>query len=372
MSPGFSSAAAVRRCLSRCPRPRQHGLPRRRCRVQPHVRQALGGHRRRRRPLLAPGPQGRRRQRPGRVWSGRWTYRGEGAPEAESGEDLPRAKGVVTPDANGDKAVDWQDGAVAFRTIGIEAPEVRGHREPGRRPHPVQLRQPGHPPLPAHLRHVNRISLATDGLGRLAVLKGYGSEGHDSAHHDSAHPDSAHPDYGGNQQAGRRPEGPQRAAEGRQEVGRHLRRPRQRHRGLPRGERVRRGARRHNRPGLELAEPELLPRSPAAATATTTPTGAAPASTAEADRTGGGRHPDPVPSLCHSGVRAYPSPVPPRRGARTAVCPTALNGFVGARQRNSPMSWRMGCIAPGFCQEPPGNGAGDCSESTAGFPRSAS
>lgn len=86
----------------------------------------------------------------------------------------------------------------------------------------------------------------------------------------------------------------------------------------------------------------------------------------------GGRHPDPVPSLCHSGVRAYPSPVPPRRGARTAVCPTALNGFVGARQRNSPMSWRMGCIAPGFCQEPPGNGAGDCSESTAGFPRSAS
>ncbi len=38
------------------------------------------------------------------------------------------------------------------------------------------------------LDDVKRIALATDGLGQLAILKGYGAEGHDSAH----------PDYGGN------------------------------------------------------------------------------------------------------------------------------------------------------------------------------
>ncbi|MFD9503873.1 endo-alpha-N-acetylgalactosaminidase family protein [Streptomyces sp. NPDC060035] len=122
------------------------------------------------------------------VWSGQWTYRGDGAPKPESGADLPWAKVVVTPDANGDKTVNWQDGAVAFRSIGIEAP---GSEDTANRviTHiPFNFASQATHPFLRTLDDVKRVSLATDGLSQLAVLKGYGSEGHDSAH----------PDYGGN------------------------------------------------------------------------------------------------------------------------------------------------------------------------------
>ncbi|MFF0427529.1 endo-alpha-N-acetylgalactosaminidase family protein [Streptomyces sp. NPDC004520] len=122
------------------------------------------------------------------VWSGQWTYRGAGAPQPETGDDLPWAKVVVTPDANADGAVDWQDGAVAFRTIGIKAPG--SDRTPDRVVAHIPFNfasQATHPFLRT-LDDVKRISLSTDGLGQFALLKGYGSEGHDSAH----------PDYGGN------------------------------------------------------------------------------------------------------------------------------------------------------------------------------
>lgn len=122
------------------------------------------------------------------VWSGQWTYRGEGAPKPESGDGLPWAKVVVTPDANGDKTVDWQDGAVAVRSIGVvpqggedTADRVVTHI-------PFNFASQATHPFLRTLDDVKRISLATDGLGQLALLKGYASEGHDSAH----------PDYGGN------------------------------------------------------------------------------------------------------------------------------------------------------------------------------
>ncbi|MEE1789905.1 endo-alpha-N-acetylgalactosaminidase family protein [Streptomyces sp. BE308] len=122
------------------------------------------------------------------VWSGQWTYRGEGAPKPESGADLPWAKVVVTPDANGDRTVDWQDGAIAFRGIGIAAPG--GEDTPDRviTHIPFNFASQATHPFLRTLDDVKRISQATDGLGQLALLKGYGSEGHDSAH----------PDYGGN------------------------------------------------------------------------------------------------------------------------------------------------------------------------------
>ncbi|MFF0472996.1 endo-alpha-N-acetylgalactosaminidase family protein [Streptomyces sp. NPDC004284] len=122
------------------------------------------------------------------VWSGQWTYRGAGAPQPETGDDLPWAKVVVTPDANADGAVDWQDGAVAFRAIGIKAPG--SDRTPDRVVAHIPFNfasQATHPFLRT-LDDVKRISLSTDGLGQFALLKGYASEGHDSAH----------PDYGGN------------------------------------------------------------------------------------------------------------------------------------------------------------------------------
>ncbi|MFM9366574.1 endo-alpha-N-acetylgalactosaminidase family protein [Streptomyces sp. Da 82-17] len=121
------------------------------------------------------------------VWSGQWTYRGEGAPDVGK-DDLPWAKVVVTPDANGDGAVDWQDGAVAFRKIAVQAPG--GEQTPDRviTHIPFNFASQATHPFLRTLDDVKRISLATDGLGQLALLKGYGSEGHDSAH----------PDYGGN------------------------------------------------------------------------------------------------------------------------------------------------------------------------------
>lgn len=122
------------------------------------------------------------------VRSGQWTYRGAGAAKPETGNNLPWAKVVVTPDANGDKTVDWQDGAVAFRTIGIEP--KGGNETPDRviTHIPFNFASQATHPFLRTLDDVKRISLATDGLGQLALLKGYQSEGHDSAH----------PDYGGN------------------------------------------------------------------------------------------------------------------------------------------------------------------------------
>ncbi|MFF9588112.1 endo-alpha-N-acetylgalactosaminidase family protein [Streptomyces sp. NPDC014646] len=128
------------------------------------------------------------------VWSGQWTYRGEGAPKPESGDDLPWAKVVVTPDVNGDRRVDWQDGAIAFRTIGITAPGSEDTPDRVITHIPFNFASQATHPFLRTLDDVKRISLATDGLGQLAVLKGYASEGHDSAH----------PDYGGdyNERAG--------------------------------------------------------------------------------------------------------------------------------------------------------------------------
>ncbi|MGW6566856.1 endo-alpha-N-acetylgalactosaminidase family protein [Streptomyces sp. NPDC054975] len=122
------------------------------------------------------------------VWSGQWTYRGAGAPAPESGANLPWAKVVVTPDANADGRTDWQDGALAFPTIGIKAPG--SDETPDRVIAHIPFNFASHAthPFLRTLDDVKRISLATDGLGQFALLKGYGSEGHDSAH----------PDYGGN------------------------------------------------------------------------------------------------------------------------------------------------------------------------------
>ncbi|MFE6892419.1 endo-alpha-N-acetylgalactosaminidase family protein [Streptomyces sp. NPDC057694] len=122
------------------------------------------------------------------VWSGQWTYRGAGSPTHATGKDLPWAKVVVTPDANGDSAVDWQDGAVAFRSIGIEPQGGEDTADRVITHIPFNFASQAQHPFLRTLDDVKRISLATDDLGQFALLKGYASEGHDSAH----------PDYGGN------------------------------------------------------------------------------------------------------------------------------------------------------------------------------
>ncbi|MFE0134203.1 endo-alpha-N-acetylgalactosaminidase family protein [Streptomyces sp. NPDC059037] len=123
------------------------------------------------------------------VWSGQWVNRGAGAAEPAKGDDLPWAKVVVTPDANGDKRVDWQDGAVAFRdTIAIRPKGGEGTPDRVISHIPFNFGSQAQHPFLRTLDDVKRVSLATDGLGQQAILKGYASEGHDSAH----------PDYGGN------------------------------------------------------------------------------------------------------------------------------------------------------------------------------
>ncbi|MCQ4208918.1 endo-alpha-N-acetylgalactosaminidase family protein [Streptomyces longispororuber] len=122
------------------------------------------------------------------VWSGQWTYRGAGAPAPATGKDLPWAKVVVTPDANGDGTVDWQDGAVAFRSIGVRAKGSEATADRVVTHIPFNFASQAQHPFLRTLDDVKRIGLATDDLGQFALLKGYASEGHDSAH----------PDYGGN------------------------------------------------------------------------------------------------------------------------------------------------------------------------------
>ncbi|MBB3732270.1 endo-alpha-N-acetylgalactosaminidase family protein [Nonomuraea dietziae] len=119
------------------------------------------------------------------VWSGQWTYRGEGAPFTS---ELPWAKVVITPDANGDGLVDWQDGAIAFRGIGVKALGADQTKDRVVTHIPFNFASQATHPFLRTLDDVKRISLATDGLGQFVLLKGYQSEGHDSAH----------PDYGGN------------------------------------------------------------------------------------------------------------------------------------------------------------------------------
>lgn len=119
------------------------------------------------------------------VWSGQWTYRADTSPYTEP---LPWAKVVVTPDANHDKTVDWEDGAVAFRSIMVEPNGGDQVKDRVITHIPFNFASQATHPFLRTLDDVKRISLSTDGLGQMAILKGYASEGHDSGH----------PDYGGN------------------------------------------------------------------------------------------------------------------------------------------------------------------------------
>ncbi|WP_344310621.1 endo-alpha-N-acetylgalactosaminidase family protein [Fodinicola feengrottensis] len=112
-----------------------------------------------------------------------WVYREHNTKKIT---ELPWAKVAVTGDRNGDHVVDWQDGAIAFRSIMVNAPgstDVKDRVVPYISYNFASLA--GTPFLKA-LDEVKKVSLVTDGLGQNVLLKGYQSEGHDSAH----------PDYG--------------------------------------------------------------------------------------------------------------------------------------------------------------------------------
>ena len=99
-------------------------------------------------------------------------------------EIMPSAKVVITGDENGDGDIDWQDGAVAFRSImhnpvGCEVvPELVNYRIA------MNFGSMAANPFLMNLDGVKRVYLNTEGLGQGVLLKGYGSEGHDSGHPD--------------------------------------------------------------------------------------------------------------------------------------------------------------------------------------------
>ncbi|MFD5124076.1 endo-alpha-N-acetylgalactosaminidase family protein [Streptomyces sp. NPDC058385] len=120
--------------------------------------------------------------------SGTWTWR----PEPVAGADpkpteLPYAKVVLTGDRNDDGAVDWQDGAMAYREImyrplGADRTKnfVVSNIE-------YNTNSFASHPFTRVLDDIKKGNRLTDGLGQLVQLKGYQAEGHDNAH----------PDYGG-------------------------------------------------------------------------------------------------------------------------------------------------------------------------------
>ncbi|WP_416172009.1 endo-alpha-N-acetylgalactosaminidase family protein, partial [Enterococcus faecium] len=96
--------------------------------------------------------------------------------------ELPSAKVVITNDLNEDEVVDWQDGAIAYRSIMNSAkgsehvPDLVAYRIA------MNFGSQAQNPFLTTLDGIKKISLHTDGLGQSILLKGYGSEGHDSGH----------------------------------------------------------------------------------------------------------------------------------------------------------------------------------------------
>lgn len=97
-------------------------------------------------------------------------------------QELPSAKVVITEDANADNKVDWQDGAIAYRSImnnpqGWEkVKDITAYRIA------MNFGSQAQNPFLMTLDGIKKINLHTDGLGQGVLLKGYGSEGHDSGH----------------------------------------------------------------------------------------------------------------------------------------------------------------------------------------------
>ncbi|WP_171646162.1 endo-alpha-N-acetylgalactosaminidase family protein [Paenibacillus phytorum] len=115
------------------------------------------------------------------AWNNAWTYR-EVATEIM---ELPYAKIAITPDANNDGTVDWQDGGIAYRQImkipyGADTIKKSFAHIAYTRASLAQW------PFLRTLDMVKKIYLNTDGFGQFLEYKGHQAEGHDSNH----------PDYG--------------------------------------------------------------------------------------------------------------------------------------------------------------------------------
>lgn len=100
--------------------------------------------------------------------------------------EMPKLKVAIAADQNKDGVVDWEDGALAYRSImnnpvkSQEVPDLVSYRIA------MNFGSQAQNPFLTTLDNVKKVSLNTDGLGQSVLLKGYANEGHDSGH----------PDYG--------------------------------------------------------------------------------------------------------------------------------------------------------------------------------
>lgn len=106
--------------------------------------------------------------------------------EAYPVSDLPCTKVSIAADENGDKDIDWNDGALAFRDI-MNIPyksetvkDMVNHRIV------MNFASMASNPYLTTADNIKKVYLATDGLPQSVVLKGYGNEGHDSANSEYA------------------------------------------------------------------------------------------------------------------------------------------------------------------------------------------
>ncbi|WP_440961867.1 endo-alpha-N-acetylgalactosaminidase family protein [Paenibacillus nitricinens] len=117
------------------------------------------------------------------ISGGSWVYRGSAVLDPEP---LPWAKVVLTPDANGDNVVDWQDGAIVYRQ-NTDAPTGSEMIRDNISYISMNIGSTTTSPFLRAFDNAKKISNLTDGFGQLILFKGYQAEGHDDSH----------PDYGG-------------------------------------------------------------------------------------------------------------------------------------------------------------------------------
>ncbi|GAF08992.1 endo-alpha-N-acetylgalactosaminidase family protein [Paenibacillus pini] len=104
---------------------------------------------------------------------GAWTYRGS---MVLAPEPLPWAKVVITPDANGDNIVDWQDAAIVYRNI-AEAPYGSSMIRDNISYISMNIGSTTTSPFLRAFDNAKKISNLTDGFGQLILYKGYQAEG---------------------------------------------------------------------------------------------------------------------------------------------------------------------------------------------------
>ncbi|MGQ7888660.1 endo-alpha-N-acetylgalactosaminidase family protein [Paenibacillus sp. WC2504] len=115
--------------------------------------------------------------------NGAWTYRESMV--APAPEELPWSKVIITPDANNDGVLDWQDGAIVYRSHS-DMPYGSDMIKNNISWISMNIATTGMPFLRS-LDHAKKIAHLTDEFGQIVLQKGYQAEGHDDSH----------PDYGG-------------------------------------------------------------------------------------------------------------------------------------------------------------------------------